>query len=570
MKASHYYIETFKEVPSEAELPSHQLMLRAGLIRKTAAGLYTWMPLGCRVLQKIERIVREEMDQAGAIELLMPTVQPASLWQESGRWQKYGKELLRFQDRHGKDFCYGPTHEEVITDLMRNHLTSYKQMPVNFYQIQTKFRDEIRPRFGVMRAREFIMKDGYSFHADEVSLHETYQKMYTCYSNIFKRMGLKFRAVAADNGSIGGSSSHEFQVIAKNGEDLIAYSTVSDYAANIELTPLARLPGERKPANEALQLKATPGIKTINALVAYLHISIERTIKAIVVEGEKDTPVLLLLRGDHQLNEVKASHLKGVKKPLHFCSEEVLQDFFNSESGFLGPCGFKGLVYADYALEKGSDWVVGANQKDHHYLGFNFDRDSTEPQFVDIRNAEEGDPSPDGQGTLKLARGIEVGHIFELGEQYSRAMQAKFLDQDGHSKTIKMGCYGLGISRVMAASIEQNHDDKGIIWPLALAPFTVVIVPMNYHKNAAIKQYSDQLYQELMSAGLEVLLDDRDERAGVLLNDSELIGIPYRLVIGAKGLEQGVIEYQRRGCDQIEKISTEDVVSHLLNLISKV
>lgn len=569
MKASHYYIETFKEVPSEAELPSHQLMLQAGLIRKTAAGLYTWMPLGYRVLQKIERIVREEMNQAGAIELLMPTVQPASLWQESGRWQKYGKELLRFQDRHGKDFCYGPTHEEVITDLMRHHLASYKQMPVNFYQIQIKFRDEIRPRFGVMRAREFIMKDGYSFHADEVSLHETYQKMYACYSNIFKRMGLKFRVVAADNGSIGGSSSHEFQVIAKNGEDLIAYSTVSDYAANIELTPLARLAGERKPANEALRLKATPGVRTINALVAYLHISIERTIKAIVVEGDKGTPVLLLLRGDHQLNEVKASHLKDVKKPLRFCSEKVLQDFFNSESGFLGPCGFKGSVYADYALEKGSDWVVGANQKDHHYLGFNFGRDSAEPQFVDIRNAEEGDPSPDDQGTLKLARGIEVGHIFELGEQYSRAMQAKFLDQDGHSKTIKMACYGLGISRVMAASIEQNHDEKGIIWPLALAPFTVVIVPMNYHNNAAVKQYSDQLYQELISAGLEVLLDDRNERAGVLLNDSELIGIPHRLVIGAQNLKQGIIEYQQRGFDQIEKISTKNIISHLLNLLSK-
>ena len=570
MKASHYYIETFKEVPSEAELPSHQLMLRAGLIRKIAAGLYTWMPLGLRVLKKIERIVREEMNQAGAIELLMPTVQPSSLWQESGRWQKYGKELLRFQDRHGKDFCYGPTHEEVITDLMRNHLTSYKQMPINFYQIQMKFRDEIRPRFGVMRAREFIMKDGYSFHADEASLRETYQKMYTCYSNIFKRMGLKFRAVAADNGTIGGSSSHEFQVIAKNGEDLIAYSTVSDYAANIELTPLSRSSGERRPANEILQLKATPGVKTINALVAYLHISIKRTIKAIVVEGEKDIPVLLLLRGDHQLNEIKASHLKGVKGPLRFCSEEMLQDFFNSEGGFLGPFGFKGLVYADYALEKGSDWVVGANQKDHHYLGFNFGRDSTEPQFVDMRNAEEGDPSPDGQGTLKLARGIEVGHIFELGDQYSQAMQVKFLDQDSHSKTIKMGCYGLGISRVMAASIEQNHDDKGIIWPLALAPFAVVIVPMSYHKSALVKQYSDQLYQELMSAGLEVLLDDRDERAGVLLNDSELIGIPHRLVIGAKNLEKGVIEYQRRGLDQIEKINTENILSHLLNLINKV
>ena len=570
MKASHYYIETFKEVPSEAELPSHQLMLRAGLIRKIAAGLYTWMPLGLRVLKKIERIVREEMNQAGAIELLMPTVQPSSLWQESGRWQKYGKELLRFQDRHGKDFCYGPTHEEVITDLMRNHLTSYKQMPINFYQIQMKFRDEIRPRFGVMRAREFIMKDGYSFHADEASLRETYQKMYTCYSNIFKRMGLKFRAVAADNGTIGGSSSHEFQVIAKNGEDLIAYSTVSDYAANIELTPLSRSSGERRPANEILQLKATPGVKTINALVAYLHISIERTIKAIVVEGEKDIPVLLLLRGDHQLNEIKASHLKGVKGPLRFCSEEMLQDFFNSEGGFLGPFGFKGLVYADYALEKGSDWVVGANQKDHHYLGFNFGRDSTEPQFVDMRNAEEGDPSPDGQGTLKLARGIEVGHIFELGDQYSQAMQVKFLDQDGHSKTIKMGCYGLGISRVMAASIEQNHDDKGIIWPLALAPFAVVIVPISYHKSALVKQYSDQLYQELMSAGLEVLLDDRDERAGVLLNDSELIGIPHRLVIGAKNLEKGVIEYQQRGLDQIEKINAENILSHLLNLINKV
>lgn len=570
MKASHYYIETFKEVPSEAELPSHQLMLRAGLIRKIAAGLYTWMPLGLRVLKKIERIVREEMNQAGAIELLMPTVQPSSLWQESGRWQKYGKELLRFQDRHGKDFCYGPTHEEVITDLMRNHLTSYKQMPINFYQIQMKFRDEIRPRFGVMRAREFIMKDGYSFHADEASLRETYQKMYTCYSNIFKRMGLKFRAVAADNGTIGGSSSHEFQVIAKNGEDLIAYSTVSDYAANIELTPLSRSSGERRPANEILQLKATPGVKTINALVAYLHISIKRTIKAIVVEGEKDIPVLLLLRGDHQLNEIKASHLKGVKGPLRFCSEEMLQDFFNSEGGFLGPFGFKGLVYADYALEKGSDWVVGANQKDHHYLGFNFGRDSTEPQFVDMRNAEEGDPSPDGQGTLKLARGIEVGHIFELGDQYSQAMQVKFLDQDGHSKTIKMGCYGLGISRVMAASIEQNHDDKGIIWPLALAPFAVVIVPISYHKSALVKQYSDQLYQELMSAGLEVLLDDRDERAGVLLNDSELIGIPHRLVIGAKNLEKGVIEYQQRGLDQIEKINAENILSHLLNLINKV
>ncbi|MCV2508926.1 MAG: proline--tRNA ligase, partial [Neisseriaceae bacterium] len=439
MKSSNYYISTLKEVPSEAELPSHRLMLKAGLIRKISAGLYTWMPIGLKVLQKVETIIREEMNKAGALELLMPTVQPAELWKESGRWEHYGKELLRLEDRHNRVFCYGPTHEEVITDIVRNEISSYKQLPVNFYQIQTKFRDEIRPRFGVMRSREFIMKDAYSFHENKDSLRETYLKMYEAYNNIFTRLGLKFRAVAADNGSIGGSGSHEFQVLAENGEDTIVYSTESDYAANIELAPSVKMQGTRQAPQTSLNKIHTPNIKTIQNLVEFLATDVKNTVKSIVVEGENDELILLLLRGDHNLNEIKAGKLEGVKDPLTFANKETIRKVFGADGGSLGPVGFKGKVYADFSLEIGNDWVVGANEDDYHYLGFNFERDAPEPEFVDIRNVVEGDISPDGKGALKLARGTEVGHIFELGSKYSKPMQANFLDKNGKTQVLEMG-----------------------------------------------------------------------------------------------------------------------------------
>lgn len=567
MKARQFYISTLKEAPAEAELPSHKLMLRAGMIKREASGLYAWMPLGLRSLRKVEKVVREEMNRAGAIELLMPTVQPAELWQESGRWDKYGKNLLTLKDRHDRDFCFGPTHEEVATDIVRKEITSYKQLPINFYQIQTKFRDEIRPRFGVMRSREFIMKDAYSFHLDSDSLKETYQKMYDAYCRIFERLGLDYRPVAADNGSIGGTGgSHEFQVLAESGEDIIAYSTESNYAGNLEMAQTFPPEGERAEAKESLTKIHTPNVKTIDELVAFLNVPIEKTAKAIVVEAEEEgaAPILLLLRGDHQFNDVKAEKLAGVKSPLAFASAEAIIEHFGAHSGSLGAVGFKGKVYADYALKNSADMIVGANEDDHHYTGCNFGRDVTEPEFVDIRNVVEGDPSPCGKGVLKFVRGVEVGHVFQLGQTYAKALNATVLDQQGKSRVLEMGCYGIGVTRVVAAAIEQNNDESGIIFPESLAPFTVVIVPMNYYKSEEVKACADQIYQELLDKGVDVLLDDRDERAGILLADSELLGIPHRIVIGDRGLKNNEIEYQQRKDKVQEKFAVSDAVQKLL------
>ena len=563
MKASQFFISTLKEAPAEAALASHKLMIRAGLIKANASGLYTWMPMGLRVLRKVEHIVREEMNRAGSVELLMPVVQPAELWQESGRWEFYGKELLRLKDRHERDFCMGPTCEEVITDIVRKEITSYKQLPQNFYHIQTKFRDEVRPRFGVMRAREFVMKDAYSFHADYESLvRDGYQPMYDAYCRIFDRLGLNYRPVAADTGSIGGTGSHEFQVLAESGEDVIAYSDTSDYAANIELAPTLRLSGERRQPEKTLEKVHTPDVKTIAALVEFLNIPVEQTLKSIVVEGENEGEiVLLLLRGDHEFNDIKAEKLDGVKAPLTMAAPELIRAQFGADGGSLGPVGFKGKVYADFAVEKGADWVIGANDNDWHYTGFNFGRDAAEPEFADLRNVVEGDASPDGQGSLKLARGIEVGHVFQLRDKYSAAMNASFLDNNGKAQIMEMGCYGIGITRIVAAAIEQNNDERGIIWTDAMAPFQAVIVPMNYKKSDAVREAADRLYAELQAAGVDVLLDDRDERAGVLLNDSELLGIPHRLVIGDRGLKEGQVEYARRTDSQAQSIALDEAAA---------
>ncbi|RRD91690.1 proline--tRNA ligase [Conchiformibius steedae] len=563
MKASQFFISTLKEAPAEAALPSHKLMLRAGLIKANASGLYTWMPMGLRVLRKVENIVREEMNRAGAVELLMPVVQPAELWQESGRWDFYGKELLRIKDRHERDFCLGPTCEEVITDIVRKEFNSYKQLPKNFYHINTKFRDEVRPRFGVMRAREFVMKDAYSFHADYESLvKDGYQPMYDAYCRIFDRLGLDYRPVAADTGSIGGTGSHEFQVIAESGEDVIAYSDASDYAANVELAQTLPLTGERAAPAAPLNKVSTPNVKTIAQLVEFLTIPVETTMKSIVVAGENEGElVLLLLRGDHEFNDIKAEKLTGVKSPLEMASPEAVRAAFGADGGSLGPVGFAGKVYADYALEKGADWVIGANENDCHYTGFNFGRDAAEPEFVDLRNVVAGDPSPCGTGSLKLARGIEVGHVFQLRDKYSAAMNAVFLDNNGKSQVMEMGCYGIGITRIVAAAIEQNHDERGMIWTDSMAPFTAVIVPMNYKKSEAVRQAADDLYAQLLAAGVDVLLDDRDERAGVLLNDSELLGIPHRIVIGDRGLKEGVVEYTQRATGETRSVALAEVKS---------
>ena len=569
MRLSRFWLTTQKETPADAEVISHQLMLRAGMIRQNALGVYTWLPLGLRVLRKVERIIREEMNRAGSLELLMPGVQPGELWQESGRWQDYGPELLRFLDRHEREYCLGPTHEEVITDLMRRDLASYKQLPLNVYQIQTKFRDEIRPRFGVMRGREFLMKDAYSFHLDEASLQATYQDMYDAYCRIFDRLGLDYRPVIADNGSIGGTGSHEFQVLAESGEDVIAYSSESDFAANIELAPTLRQSGERAPAQAELAKVHTPGVKTIPALVEFLQIPIERTLKSIVVEGEEEGElVLLLLRGDHEFNDIKAEKLPGVKSPLAMASPEAIQAKFGAAGGSLGPVGFKGKVYADFAVEKLADTVIGANEDDHHYTGFNFGRDCPEPEFADIRNVIAGDPSPDGKGYLKLARGIEVGHVFQLRDKYSAALNASFLDNNGKSQIMEMGCYGIGITRIVAAAIEQNNDERGIIWTNAMAPFQAVIVPMNYKKSEAVREAADKIYAELTAAGVDVLLDDRDERAGVLLADSELLGIPHRIAIGDRGLKEGKVEYTERRSGETELVAVGEIAAKLKGLLA--
>nr|WP_314228340.1 proline--tRNA ligase [uncultured Kingella sp.] len=564
MKASQFFISTLKEAPAEAALASHKLMLRAGLIKANASGLYTWMPMGLRVLRKVEAIVREEMNRAGAIELLMPVVQPADLWKESGRWDFYGDELLRITDRHDNAFCFSPTCEELITDIVRKEVNSYKQLPKNFYHIQTKFRDERRPRFGVMRAREFLMKDAYSFHADFESLQATYQTMYDAYCRIFNRLGLDYRPVAADTGSIGGTGSHEFQVLADSGEDVIAYSDASDYAANVELAQTLPLSGSRAAPAQTLAKIHTPNVKTIAELVAFLNIPVEQTLKSIVVEGEGEGElVLLMLRGDHEFNDIKAEKLAGVKSPLTMASPEAIVAQFGANGGSLGCVGFAGKVYADFACEKGADWVIGANDDDHHYTGFNFGRDAAEPEFVDLRNVIAGDPSPCGKGSLKLARGIEVGHVFQLRDKYSAAMGASFLDNNGKAQIMEMGCYGIGITRIVAAAIEQNNDERGIIWTEAMSPFTAVIVPMNYKKSDTVREAADRIYADLQAAGVDVLLDDRDERAGVLLNDSELLGIPHRIVIGDRALKDGNVEYAERRSGESISVPLDEIVAKI-------
>jgi prolyl-tRNA synthetase len=563
MRLSQYPIFTLKEVPADAEVISHQLMLRAGMIRRLAAGLYVWLPMGLRVLRKVERIVREEMDRSGALELSMPTIQPAELWKESKRWEKYGPELLRLKDRHDRDFVYGPTHEEVITDIARRELRSYKQLPVNFYQIQSKFRDEIRPRFGVMRAREFLMKDAYSFHTDEASLAEGYRLMFEAYTRIFTRMGLKFRAVKADGGSIGGDTSQEFHVLAESGEDAIAFSDAGDYAANLEMAATLAPAGARAPALQPLSKVSTPNARSIAELTALLKVSAARCVKTLLVDGSEGDVVALVIRGDHELNAVKSQKLAGVANPLRMASPDRVRISTGTEPGFIGPIGFKGKIYVDHAAAHLADFVSGANEKDLHYTGVNWGRDLPEPVSVDLRNAQAGDPSPSGQGTLQIARGIEVGHIFQLGQLYSTAMNATVLDEQGKALTMYMGCYGIGVSRVVAAAIEQNNDANGIIWPDALAPFQVVLVPMNYQKSTKVQEAADALYRDFTAAGIDVLLDDRDARPGVKFADAELLGIPHRIVIGERGLAAGNLEYRHRRESESTDISAQDPVAFI-------
>ena len=569
MRLSRYPILTLKEVPSDAEVVSHRLMLRAGLIRRLAAGLYTWMPLGLRALQKVERIIREEMDRAGAFELCMPTVQPAELWKESGRWSKYGPELLRFKDRHKREFAYGPTHEEVITDIARRELRSYKQLPVNFYQIQSKFRDEIRPRFGVMRAREFLMKDAYSFHADEASLHQGYLAMYDAYVQIFTRLGLKFRAVQADAGSIGGNVSQEFHVLADSGEDAIVFSDGDAYAANLELAATVPSKAPRPPAARALERVATPKVRSIADLCSLLRVSAAQCLKTLLVEGSNNDVVALVIRGDHELNAVKSQKLPGVANPLRMAGAERVRAATGADPGSLGPIGFAGKLYVDHAAAGIADFICGANEREVHYIGANWGRDLPEVAGVDIRNAIEGDPSPSGRGTLKLARGIEVGHIFQLGQLYSAAMQATVLDEQSKAVTMYMGCYGIGVTRIVAAAIEQNHDDNGIIWPEAIAPFRVVLVPLNYQKSAQVQSVADALYEQFGAAGIDVLLDDRDARPGVKFADSELLGIPHRLVIGERSLAAGTLEYRHRRDAAAVESPVAEAMNHVLGNVNR-
>ncbi|WP_445115159.1 proline--tRNA ligase [Acinetobacter sp. WZC-1] len=569
MRASRFLFATLRETPNDAEIISHQLMLRAGMIRKLASGLYTWLPMGVRVLNKVEAIVREEMDRSGALEVFMPVTQPAGLWEESGRYVQYGPELLRFRDRHDNAFVLGPTHEEVITDLARNELKSYKQLPVNFYQVQTKFRDEVRPRFGVMRSREFIMKDAYSFHTDQASLQQTYDAMYDTYCRIFTRLGLDFRPVQADTGSIGGSGSHEFHVLASSGEDDIVFSTESDYAANVEKAE-AVLVGERAAPAQPFSIVGTPNQKSIAEVAAFLNIEARDSIKALLVQGITDekgnTPVIaLFLRGDHELNEVKAEKHPLIAAPLTFATEEQMKEL-GLIPGFTGPQGLteKGLtVIVDRAASVLSDFVAGANAADQHATGVNWERDARFTEIADLRNVVEGDPSPDGKGTLQIKRGIEVGHIFQLGTKYSEALGCKVLGEDGKPFTVIMGCYGLGVTRVVASAIEQNFDDKGIIWPAAIAPFAVAIVPMNAHKSPRTLEAAEALYAELQAAGYDVLLDDRNERPGVKFSDLELTGIPHRIVIGEKGLDAGTFEYKGRSDEASVNISRAELLQKL-------
>lgn len=575
MRASRYLIATQKETPSDAEVISHQLMLRAGMIRKLAAGLYTWLPMGLRTLRKVERIVREEMDKSGAQELLMPAIQPAELWEESGRWTQYGGELLRMNDRHGREFCFGPTHEEVITDLVRNELKSYKELPASFYQIQTKFRDERRPRFGVMRAREFIMKDAYSFHVNAESLDETYQVMHRTYCAIFDRLGLDYRPVQADSGAIGGSASHEFHVLASSGEDDIVFSTDSDYAANIEKAEAVAPSGERAAPAEELKEIATPDQRTIEAISQFLNIDATRTVKTLLVKAEADEAsegneknkaglVALILRGDHTLNEIKAENLAGVAEPLTMATDEEIESTIGCKPGSIGPVNLNVTVIVDRSAAHLADFVCGANKEGYHLTGVNWERDLPLGRTEDIRDVVEGDASPDGKGTLEIRRGIEVGHIFKLGNKYSTAMNATVLDENGKTVIMDMGCYGIGVSRIVAASIEQNHDDKGIIWPDAIAPFQVAIVTLNAHKTPVVAEAGEKLYERLKQAGYDVLLDDRKERPGVKFADMELIGIPHRFVISDRGLAAGTLEYKGRRDADKQDIAIEEALPLLI------
>ncbi|MGR9116300.1 MAG: proline--tRNA ligase [Gammaproteobacteria bacterium] len=564
MRTSQFPLNTVKETPADAEIASHKLMIRAGLIRKLAAGLYSWLPLGLRVLRKVETYTREEMEKAGALEVLMPALQPAELWQETGRWEHYGPELARLKDRHERDFCLGPTHEEIITDLARSEIKSYKQLPITYYQIQTKFRDEIRPRFGVMRSREFVMKDAYSFHMDQESLQQTYDVMYQAYSNIFNRLGLKFRAVIADSGSIGGAVSHEFHVLAESGEDAIAFSTESEYAANVEKAEALMPTGLRAPAQRDMQLTDTPDQHSIEEVSRFFSVPESQCLKTLIVKGEEDTLVALLLRGDHALNTVKAEKIAGVAAPLEFASDEQIAAACHCKPGSLGPIELPMKIIADRSVTIMSDFICGANQDGKHYQGVNWERDLALPEHVeDIRMIQEGDPSPDGHGQITLARGIEVGHIFQLGTKYSESMKAAVINEEGKNHTMIMGCYGIGISRVVAAAIEQNHDDKGIIWPANLAPFQVALCPMNMHKSVRLREAAEKLYQELLAAGIDVLFDDRKVRAGFMFSDMELIGIPHRIVISEKGLDSGTVEYRARTSQENEDLSLADIVQIL-------
>jgi len=563
MRLSRYPINTAKESPAEAEVISHKLMLRAGLIRRLAAGIYTFLPLGLRAVRKVEKIIREEMDRAGALELLMPAVQPAELWQESGRWEQYGPELLRLKDRHERDFVIGPTHEEVITDIARRELKSYRQLPVNFYQIQMKFRDEIRPRFGIMRGREFLMKDAYSFHVDQASLAEGYAAMKTAYTRMFERMGLVFRAVRADTGSIGGSASEEFQVLADSGEDAIAVSDADEYAANLELAPTPAFDGQRPAATQTMSRVDTPGTRTIAEVGKLLNVGAERCVKTLIVEGSDGGVVALLVRGDHEMNAVKAQKIAGVASPLRMASAARVTESTGTEPGFLGPVGLKCRLVADHAVAALADFVCGANEKDAHLMGVNWGRDLPEPETGDLRSVVNGDPSPSGKGKLVIRRGIEVGHIFQLGRKYSEAMKASVLDPAGQGLTPLMGCYGIGVTRVVAAAIEQNHDDKGIIWPEPIAPFTVLIVTLNHDRSEAVRTAADQLYAQLGEAGIDALYDDRDARPGVKFADAELLGIPHCVIIGDRGITAGRLEYRNRRTGETAELPSNAVLEQL-------
>ena len=575
MRSSQYLISTLKETPADAEVISHQLMLRAGMVRKIASGLYTWLPMGLKVLRKIEAIVRDEMNKSGALEVLMPMVQPAELWEESGRLEQYGPELLRFEDRHHREFCLGPTHEEVITDLIRNELNSYKQLPANFYQIQTKFRDEIRPRFGIMRSREFLMKDAYSFHITQESLQQTYDIMYQTYTNIFNRLELNFRAVMSDSGSIGGNNSHEFHVLASSGEDAIAFSDSSDYAANIEKAEALAPEGDRPAAQKPCEKISTPNTQSIEDVCQFFKTSADKTVKTLIVLADnpdniEPAPLIaLVLRGDHELNAVKAENLPQVHTPLTFASETEIKEQLACNTGSIGPINLKFTTLVDRSAAQLSDFICGANENDHHYSGVNWERDLEEPVIHDLRSVVEGDPSPDGKGKLLIKRGIEVGHIFQLGDKYSKALKATVLDENGKEQVMTMGCYGIGVSRLIAASIEQNNDDKGIIWPDAIAPFQIALIPINLHKSEQVKTLCDKLYTDLSAAGIDVLFfDEAKARLGNMLSNVELMGIPHRLVIGDKGIEKGSIEYGNRRSGENEDLPLESLLEKILEKMS--